>query len=133
MEYTASHKNSFKWSVKDDILHYDTPQILALIQQPAPICNCFFRIKNTSLKNFHCNVNQEIKIPSTVLNKNFLQYNFSKDEMFEEEKLLSKNTAKCMDFTIPKPTSSRFFLSIKLCIKRILTTTDYCILQQNIM
>ena len=45
MVYTASHKNSFKKSVKDDILHYDTPQILASIQQPAPISNCFFGIK----------------------------------------------------------------------------------------
>ena len=31
MEYTVSHKNSFKWPVKDDILYYDTPLILALI------------------------------------------------------------------------------------------------------
>ena len=45
MKYTASRKSSFKWSIKDDILHYETPLILALIQQPAPICNCFFRIK----------------------------------------------------------------------------------------
>ena len=50
MEYTASRKNSFKWSVKDDILNYDTPQILALIQQPAPISNCFFRIKKHKLE-----------------------------------------------------------------------------------
>ena len=45
MEYTASHKNSFIWSVKDDILYYDTPQILASIQPPAPISNRFFGIK----------------------------------------------------------------------------------------
>ena len=44
MVYTASRKNSFERSVKD-ILHYDTPQILASIQQPAPISNCFFGIK----------------------------------------------------------------------------------------
>ena len=50
MDYTASHKNSFKWSVKDDILHYDLTHILALIQQPAPICNCFFRIKKHKLE-----------------------------------------------------------------------------------
>ena len=43
MDYTASCKNSFKWLY--DILHYDTPQILASIQQPAPISNCFFEIK----------------------------------------------------------------------------------------
>ena len=71
MKYTASRKNSFKWSIKDDILHYDTPLILALIQQPAPICNCFFRIKKKTqaLRTFIADVNLEIKIPSTVLNK----------------------------------------------------------------
>ena len=45
MEYIASGKNSFKWSAKDDILHYDTPQILVSIQQSAPIKNCFFGIQ----------------------------------------------------------------------------------------
>ena len=50
MEYTASHKNSFKWSVKDVVLHYDALQILALIQQPAPISNCFFVIKKHKLE-----------------------------------------------------------------------------------
>ena len=50
LEYTASRKNSFKWSVKDDILHYDTKHILALIQQPAPICNCFLRVKKHKLE-----------------------------------------------------------------------------------
>ena len=45
MVYIASRKNSFKRLVKDDILHYDTPHILASIQQPAPISNCFFEIK----------------------------------------------------------------------------------------
>ena len=45
VECIAYRKNSFKWSVKDDILHNDTTHILALIQQPASICNCFFRIK----------------------------------------------------------------------------------------
>ena len=50
VEYTASRENSFKWSVKDDILHYDTTHILASIQQPAPGCNCFFRIKKHNLK-----------------------------------------------------------------------------------
>ena len=42
IEYTASCKNSFKVPVKDDILYYDTPQILASIQLPAPISNRFF-------------------------------------------------------------------------------------------
>ena len=50
MEYANSHKNSFKWLVKDDILHYGTPQILALIQQVAPISNCFFKIKKHELE-----------------------------------------------------------------------------------
>ena len=50
MEYATSHKNSFKWLVKDDILHYDTPQILTLIQQAAVISNCFFKIKKHELE-----------------------------------------------------------------------------------
>ena len=52
-------QKSFKWPLKY-ILHYDTAQILALIQH----------------------------------------------EIFEEETLSSKNTAKCKDFTMPKRTSS---------------------------
>ena len=48
MDYTASCKNSFKWLY--DILDYDTPQILASIQQPAPISNCFFGIKKHKLE-----------------------------------------------------------------------------------
>ena len=59
----------------------------------------------------------------------FLWYNFSKDEIFNKETLFSENAAKCKDFTMPKGTSSAFFLSIKFCIKRILTTTEYCNLQ----
>ena len=50
MEYIASGKNSFKWSAKDDILHYDTPQILASIQQSATIKNCFFEIQKHELE-----------------------------------------------------------------------------------
>ena len=50
VEYTASHKKSFKWSVKNGILHYDTTDILASTQQPTPICNCFFRIKKHKLE-----------------------------------------------------------------------------------
>ena len=50
VEYTASRKKSFKWSVKNGILHYDTTHILASIQQPTPICNCFFRIKKHKLE-----------------------------------------------------------------------------------
>ena len=59
---------------------------------------------------------------------NFLWYNFSKDEMFKEKALSSKNTAKFKDFTMPKRISSGFFLSFKFCIKRI-STTEYCNLQ----
>ena len=50
MEYTASRKSSFKWLFNDGILHYDTPQILALIQQPVTIYNCFFSIKKYKLE-----------------------------------------------------------------------------------
>ena len=50
VEYTASRKKIFKWSLKDDILRYDTTHILASIQQPAPICSCFFRIKKDKLE-----------------------------------------------------------------------------------
>ena len=72
MEYTASHKNSFKWLVKDDILQQDTQQILASIQQPTPISNFFFGIKKTQAwRTFNADVNLEIKIPNTVLNKVF--------------------------------------------------------------
>ena len=56
MEYIASHKSSFKWSVKDDILHYDTPQILALIQQPASISNCFLGVKKHKLEELSIQV-----------------------------------------------------------------------------
>ena len=51
------------------------------------------------------------------------------DEKFEEETLSSKNTGKFKDFTMPKCTSSGFFLPNKFCIKRILKTTKYCHLQ----
>ena len=60
---------------------------------------------------------------------NFLRYNFSKDEIFNKETLSSENAAKFKDFTMPKRTSSEFFLSIKFCIKIILATTEYCNLQ----
>ena len=94
MEYTASHKNSFKWSFKDDVLHYDTPQILASIQQPASIWNCFFKIKNTSLKNFHCNANLEITIPSTVLNKIFYIFQIFCSIILVRTKCLKKKNSQ---------------------------------------
>ena len=40
---------------------------------------------------------------------NILWCNFSKDEMFKEETLSSKNAAEFKDFTMPKCTSSEFF------------------------
>ena len=50
MEYTASRKNSFKWPVKNDILYYDTQQILASIQLQASIGNSFFGINKQELE-----------------------------------------------------------------------------------
>ena len=47
MVYTVSQKKKKK---KDDILYYDTPDILASIQQSTPISNCFFRIKEHELE-----------------------------------------------------------------------------------
>ena len=55
---------------------------------------------------------------NNIFSKYFLQYNFIKDEMFEEETFTSKNTAKFKDFTSPKHISSEFFLSIKFYIKK---------------
>ena len=46
---------------------------------------------------------------------------YGMDKTFEEETFASKNTAKFNCFTMPKR-SSGLFLSIKFCIKRILTT-----------
>ena len=92
-------------------------------------------LRNKSLKNFHCrcqigNKDSRYCCKQNIFNfQNFLQYNFIKDEMFKEETFASKNTAKSKDFTMPKRTSSGFFLSIKFSIKRILTTTEYCNLQ----
>ena len=50
MENIVSGKNSFKWLAKDDIIHHDTPKILASIQQSAPISNCFFGIQKHELE-----------------------------------------------------------------------------------
>ena len=44
-------------------------------------------------------------------------YNFSKDEMLEEETLSSKNTAKFKDFTMPKGTSSDYFCQSNFVLK----------------
>ena len=106
MGYTTSCKNSFKWPVKDDILHYDTPQILAWIQEPAP--------KTWPWRTFVADVNLEIKIPGTVLNKTFLIFQIFcviilLKMKYSKKKHSSKNNAKSKDFTVPKSTSSRFF------------------------
>ena len=117
------------------IICYDTPQILALIQQPSPINNRFFRIKKHELEELSLQMStwkkdSKYSFKPNIFNfPNFLQQNFIKDEIFEEETLLSKNTAKLKDFTMPKHSSSGFFLSIKFFIKIILTTTEYCNLQ----
>ena len=77
-----------------------TQHTLASIQQPAPICNCFFRIKKHKLEELFCrcqlgNKDSKYSFKQYILNfPIFLQYNFSKDEMFKEETLSSKNTAK---------------------------------------
>ena len=100
-------------------------QILALIQQPAPISNCFFRIKNTSLRNFCCkcqlgNKDSRYSLKQNIFNfSNILQYNFIKDEKFEEETVSSKNTAKFKDFTMPKFSSSGFVFKSDIVFKKI--------------
>ena len=48
---------------------------------------------------------------------NLLRYNFTKDEMFEEETLSSKNSAEFKDFTMPKCTSSGFFCQSNFVLK----------------
>ena len=122
LEYTASRKKSFEWSFKDDILHYDTTHTLASIQ-PAPIGTVSSELRNTSLRNFHCrcqlgNKGSRYSFKQNVLNfPNLLWYNFSKDEMFEEETLSSKNTAKFKDFTMSKCTSSGFFCQSNFVLK----------------
>ena len=80
-------------------------------------------LKNTSLKNFHCrcqlgNKDSKYSFKQNILNcPNILWYNFSKDEMFEEETLSSKNTAKFKDFTMSKCTSSGFFCQSNFVLK----------------
>ena len=54
VQYTASRKKSFKWSVKDYILHYDTTHILTSINNQLQSVTVFSELKSTSLKNFHC-------------------------------------------------------------------------------
>ena len=97
--------------MKDDTLHYDTLQILTLIQEPAPISNRFLGIKKHPILTFVADVNLEIKIPGTVLNKTFVIFQIFcviilLKMKYSKKKHSSKNTAKCKDFTVPKRTSS---------------------------
>ena len=48
-----------------------------------------------------------------------MQYNFIKDEKFEEETVSSKNTAKFKDFTMPKFSSSGFVFKSDIVFKKI--------------
>ena len=56
------------------------------------------------MKNFHCRSqlgNSKHSFKKIISNfPSFLQYIFSKDEMFEEKAPSSKNTAKFKDFTM---------------------------------
>ena len=52
MEYAVSHKHSFKWLVKDDILHCDASDISRYNQLQSVIASS--ELKNTSLRNFCC-------------------------------------------------------------------------------
>ena len=75
------------------------------------------------MKNFHyrCqpgNKDSKYSFKQNILNfQNLFLYNFSKGEMFEEETLSSKNTAKIKDFTMPKCTSSGFFCQSNFVLK----------------
>ena len=133
MEYTASHKNSFKRWVKDGILHYDTPQILALIQPPVSINNCFFGIKRT-WRTFDVDVNLEIKLLGTVLNKMFLIFQtFCSIVLLRMKNLKKKHSqVKILQNLRILPCQNALvvdFFCQSFCSKRILTSTEYCNLQ----
>ena len=115
MEYTASHKHSFKWALTDDRLHYDIPDF-SFDSTTTPISNCFFGIKKQAWGTFVADVKLEIKFPGIVLNKLFLVFQIFCGIILLRIKGLkkkhsSKNTAKYKDFTKPKCTSSGFFFS----------------------
>ena len=75
------------------------------------------------MKNFHyrCqhgNKDSKYSFKQNILNfQNLFLYNIKKGEMFEEETLSSKNTAKIKDFTMPKCTSSEFFCQSNFVLK----------------
>ena len=72
-------------------------------------------LKSTSLKNFHCrcqlgNKDCKYRFKQNILNfPNLWRYNFSNVEMFKDETLSRKNTAKFKHFIMPKCTSSGIF------------------------
>ena len=72
-----------------------------------------------SLKNFHCrcqlgNKDSRYSFKQNIFYfPNFLQYNLIKDEMFKEETLASKNTAKFKDFTCQNGPVVDFFCQSK--------------------
>ena len=135
MEYTASCKNSFKWPVKDDILYYDTPQILALIQPPAPISNRFFRIKKQELEELSLQMSTWNEDSRYSFKQNIFNFPNFLDIIFLSMKYLKKKQSQIKILQnlriLPRQNSLviDFFLSIKFWIKRILTTTEYSNLQ----
>ena len=132
MEYTASCKNSFKWPVKDDILYYDTPQILALIQPPAPISNRFFRIKKQELEELSLQMSTWNEDSRYSFKQNIFNFPNFLGIIFLSMKCLKKKQSQIKILQnlriLPRQNSLviDFFLSIKFWIKRILTTTEYC-------
>ena len=132
MEYTASFKNRFKWTIKDDILYYDTPQLLALIQPPAPISNRFFRIKKQELEELSLQMSTWNEDSRYSFKQNIFNFPNFLGIIFLSMKCLKKKQSQIKILQnlriLPRQNSLviDFFLSIKFWIKRILTTTEYC-------
>ena len=95
-------------------------------------------LKNTTLKNFHCRCqlgdkDSKYSFKQNILNfPNLLWYNFSNNEMFEEETLSRKNTAKFKDLTTSKFTTSGFFCKSDFALKKQ-STVIYSRILCNIM
>ena len=106
-----------------------------MIQQPSPINNRFLRIKKHELEELSLQMStwkkdSKYSFKQNIFNfPNFLQHNFIKDEIFDEEALSSKNTAKLKDLPCQNKVVVDFLFLIKFFIKIILTTTEYCNLQ----
>ena len=65
------------------------------------------------------NKDSRYRFKQNVFNfSNFLQYNFTKDEIFKEETFANENIAKFRDFTMPKHTSSVFFCQSNFTLKK---------------